>query len=480
MTIEEIKRIVDDEQVEQLTALLCRHWEVANQRLETLVQELESGVDTCVESEIYAALMRMQRALTALLELNNKPCAYLFSEYLDRFSKTISDAGMRQSVLRLLELLSAESAKQQESFFDLVIKALSRQSYAADEQRNAQQQAVSLQHIFGICAQHLTPDDLMMLASIIQQMNAAGQSVKPEESVDVMNEMRQTLDSLDKQMSENRQLMVKWLVILMVLPGIMVSVMQQSRTDSRSMARLFDKVLLRVRDSIEWWNYWRDYRETLQVVYDSNSMADIMKAEQRKEREILGRVPGNLFAKWTGDKKVFNAEFLEAQLSDDELRHFLFHLAALYETVRELDPTTKFGEERLVKDDAKRVGDAVMEAALKLNDLTSKAWFPYYNKVWEELIANEQIFARLKVTRNSPHNNLFTARFFCHLVGGLKKRAVFGGHSDGDLAEKLTETKYVGTFRKNIQEGMDDESDEIKNIFDTIYLKYNDLIHSKK
>lgn len=157
MTIEEIKRIVDDEQVEQLTALLCRHWEVANQRLETLVQELESGVDTCVESEIYAALMRMQRALTALLELNNKPCAYLFSEYLDRFSKTISDAGMRQSVLRLLELLSAESAKQQESFFDLVIKALSRQSYAADEQRNAQQQAVSLQHIFGICAQHLPP-----------------------------------------------------------------------------------------------------------------------------------------------------------------------------------------------------------------------------------------------------------------------------------------------------------------------------------
>ena len=82
--------------------------------------------------------------------MNNKPCAYLFSEYLDRFSKTISDAGMRQSVLRLLELLSAESAKQQESFFDLVIKALSRQSYAADEQRNAQQQAVSLQHIFGI------------------------------------------------------------------------------------------------------------------------------------------------------------------------------------------------------------------------------------------------------------------------------------------------------------------------------------------
>ena len=30
MTTEEIKRIVDDEQAEQLTVQLCRHWEVAS------------------------------------------------------------------------------------------------------------------------------------------------------------------------------------------------------------------------------------------------------------------------------------------------------------------------------------------------------------------------------------------------------------------------------------------------------------------
>ena len=39
MTTEEIKKIVDDERAEQLTAQLCRHWEVAAQRLEGLVEE---------------------------------------------------------------------------------------------------------------------------------------------------------------------------------------------------------------------------------------------------------------------------------------------------------------------------------------------------------------------------------------------------------------------------------------------------------
>ena len=61
MTTEEIKRIVDDERAEQLTAQLCHHWDVATQRLDTLAQEVTNGMDTCAEAEIYAALIRMQR-----------------------------------------------------------------------------------------------------------------------------------------------------------------------------------------------------------------------------------------------------------------------------------------------------------------------------------------------------------------------------------------------------------------------------------
>ena len=60
MTKEDIKKIVDDERAEQLTVQLCRHWEVATRRLTELVQDLEDGIDTCVEAEVYAAIMRMQ------------------------------------------------------------------------------------------------------------------------------------------------------------------------------------------------------------------------------------------------------------------------------------------------------------------------------------------------------------------------------------------------------------------------------------
>ena len=479
MTTEEIKRMVDDGRAEQLTAQLCRHWEVAAERLGGLVQELSAGMDTCVEAEIYAAMMRMQGSVTALIELNKMPTAYLFSEYLDRIGRTVSDTSIRQSVMALTERMMGEKqSKQKGSFFDIIIKALAQHAVLpAEKQEDILQKASPMQHILSVCAQHLKPEDLMMVMSVIQNMNSA--SDNQEDAVRQITDMRQAMDELNNKMSESLQMMLIWLVVLTLLPGMMVSMMQQSRTNSKAMARLFNKVLLRVRESTEWWNYWRDRRETLRVVSDSSSWKDIMTAERSKEREALGQVRGGLFAKWTTDRDAFDAEFLEVGLSDDDLRCFIFHLAALSEIARELEPTTKFGEEQLVLNDEQRVGEAVMTAAQKLHDLVAAAWFPHYDAMWQELIANEEIFDRLKVTRKSPHNNLFTARFFCHLVGEMKKSAVFGAHSDGDLAEKLTSKRYVGTFRKNIQEGMGAETETIRNVFNTIYLKYNALARHK-
>ena len=479
MTTEEIKRMVDDGRAEQLTAQLCRHWEVAAERLGGLVQELSAGMDTCVEAEIYAAMMRMQGSVTALIELNKMPTAYLFSEYLDRIGRTVSDTSIRQSVMALTERMMGEKqSKQKGSFFDIIIKALAQHAVLpAEKQEDILQKASPMQHVLSVCAQHLKPEDLMMVMSVIQNMNSA--SDNQEDAVRQITDMRQAMDELNNKMSESLQMMLIWLVVLTLLPGMMVSMMQQSRTNSKAMARLFNKVLLRVRESTEWWNYWRDRRETLRVVSDSSSWKDIMTAERSKEREALGQVRGGLFAKWTTDRDAFDAEFLEVGLSDDDLRCFIFHLAALSEIARELEPTTKFGEEQLVLNDEQRVGEAVMTAAQKLHDLVAAAWFPHYDAMWQELIANEEIFDRLKVTRKSPHNNLFTARFFCHLVGEMKKSAVFGAHSDGDLAEKLTSKRYVGTFRKNIQEGMGAETETIRNIFNAIYLKYNALARHK-
>ena len=474
MTTEEIKRMVDDGRAEQLTAQLCRHWDVAAERLGGLVQELSAGMDTCVEAEIYAAMMRMQGSVTALIELNKMPTAYLFSEYLDRIGRTVSDTSIRQSVMALTERMMGEKqSKQKGSFFDIIIKALAQHAVLpAEKQEDILQKASPMQHILSVCAQHLKPEDLMMVMSVIQNMNSA--SDNQEDAVRQITEMRQAMDELNNKMSESLQMMLIWLVVLTLLPGMMVSMMQQSRTNSKAMARLFNKVLLRVRESTEWWNYWRDRRETLRVVSDSSSWKDIMTAERSKEREALGQVRGGLFAKWTTDRDAFDAEFLEVGLSDDDLRCFIFHLAALSEIARELEPTTKFGEEQLVNNKRQQVGEAVLATAQKLKDMTEPAWYPHYDRMWTEMIRNDLIFSHLEVSRQSPHNNQFTTRFFCHLVGEMKKRAVFGAHSDNDLAKKLTTKNYVGTYRKNIQEGMGDESTDLQNAFNTIFKKCKD------
>lgn len=483
MTTEEIKKIVDDEQAEQLTTLICRHWEVATQRLSTLAQEITDGMDTCIEAEIYAALVRMQRATTALLELNATPSALLVSEYLERIEKTVSNASLRQSVITLEQQLSgAEPAKEQESpFFDVVTMMLTQpMTLPTEQQKAARQQFSPTQHIVSALAQHMKPDELLTMLQVVQTTDIDSEIQKMDETTNLVEDMRQVMETLDSRMSESLQMMLLELFILQILPSMTVSMIQQRRTDSKAMAHLFNKVLMRVRESNTWWNYWKEHRETLRVVSDSSSWCDIMTAQRTKERAALGQVPGGLFAKWTTDREAFDEAFLDTHLDDDTLRHFIFHLATLSEIARELDPTSKFGDEQLVMDDLQRVGDAVMEAARQLDNLVDKAWYPHYEAMWQELIQDENIFAHLKVTRKSPHNNLFTARFFCHLVGEMKKSAVFGTHSDGDLAEKLTEKPSVGTFRKNIQEGMGGEAQDIQNIFNAIYQKYNRLAHPMK
>ena len=483
MTTEEIKKMVDDERAEQLTALLCRHWEVATQRLATLAQEVTDGMDTCTEAEIYAALMRMQRAVMALMELNKIPTAFLFSEYLERIGHAVSDSSIRQSVMTLVQRLldgdpSSPSGARTEGtlFFDLVIQMMAQHIALPTHQQEALQQMASpTQYLFSVCAQHLKPEDLMMVAQTLQHIQTEGDENDQEETTSQLQHMRQALETLDSQMGDTLQTMLIALLILMLLPSLMVSMMQQRRTHSLAMAQLFNKVLVQVRESNRWWEYWKERRATLRVVSDSSSWQDIMTTERTKERAALGQVPGGLFAKWTTDRKAFDETFLDAHLNDDDLRHFLFHLATLSEIARELDPTTRFGDEQLVMNNQQSVGEAVLEAAHKLDDLVAKAWYPHYDAMWQELIQNETIFAHLKVTRQSQHNREFTARFFCHLVGEMKKSAVFGAHSDKDLAEKLTDKQSVGTFRKNIQEGMGKETEKVRNIFNSIYQKYKQL-----
>ena len=485
MTTEEIKKITDDERAEQLTALLCHHWEVANQRLETLAQEIASDMDICMEAEIYAAIMRMQRAVMALMELNKIPTAFLFSEYLERINETVSKSSIQQSVmmlfLQLQQLDETPANKPKASFFEQVNQMIAQHEALPREKQEAiQQKFSSMDYIFSICARYMDSDNLMKIIPIIQEIKEEGNTDNKEEITSQIQNMRQTMETLDSQMNESLLAMMIELLILASLPGILVKMLQNSRSNSQTMAQLFNKVLVQVRESNRWWEYWKEHCATLRVVSDSSSWRDTMTAERTKERTALGQVPGGLFAKWTTDRKAFDEFFLDAHLDDDALRHFIFHLATLSEIARELNPTSKFGDEQLVLDDQQRVGDAVMEAAHKLDNLVAKAWFPHYDAMWQELINDETIFAHLKVTRKSPHNNLFTARFFCHLVGEMKKSAVFGAHSDGDLAEKLTEKRYVGTFRKNIQEGMGEEIKIVQKAFNTIYQKYKQLANVRR
>ena len=486
MTQEDIKKLVDDKRAEQLTAQLCRHWEVATERLRGLVQDLKDGIDICVEAEEYAALMRMQSSVMALMELNKIPSAKLFSEYLERIEKAVTNTDIRQAVVTLLirqikEESTLKPKKSQEPFFDMLAQSLLQHFELPTEQKAAIVQKISApQYMLSVLGPYLPVEELMTVVPIIRQMQSESNNLPTEEMNGFLTDVRQIIEELSNKMGESRMTMVIGLMTMMVVPGHLVSLMQQSRKDSKTMANLFDKVLIRVRESDEWDLYWEDHRKTLKVVSSSTSWNDIMTEESCRERAELGKIPAGLFAKRSNDRTAFDEDFLSAQLNDDELRQFIFHLAALSEIARELNPITKFGDEQLANNEQEVVGEAVLEAATKLSDLVEKSWQPHYLNMWRKLILNDLIFAELKVTRKSKHNNQFSALFFCHLVGEMKKSAVFIGHSDKKLAEKLVDKNSVDTFRKSIQEKLGKESKEIKKVFGDIFKEYKELIAKKK
>ena len=230
MTEEDIRRIVDDERAEQLTVQLCRHWEVASQRLAELVQDLEDGMDTCVEAEIYAAVMRMQSCVMALMELNKMPCAFLFSEYFDRISQTVSNASIRQSAMTLFKRLLIEQpakGERHDSFFEHVAQTMAQHAALPSEKQQTIKQKISpLNHVFALFAQYLKPEDLMMVASMIQEINAESGVDDQEEVIGRVKEMRQAMDALAGQMGENGLNLLICLLLLVLLPGLLVNMMQ--------------------------------------------------------------------------------------------------------------------------------------------------------------------------------------------------------------------------------------------------------------
>ena len=476
MTTEEIKTIVTDKEVERLTALFCHQWQVACERMNCLRKELSEGIDTNIEAEVYAALMRMQGGVMALMELAKKPCAFIFAESLDKCAKVIDNPLLHQAMTSLIKQYDEQNKATTASFLDFINSAMSQfVSLPAEQQADITQKVSALQQAFAMFAQTLQPEDLMMLVPLIQEIQAEGELANMKETSENLSKLRTTIDSITDSLASARLHLLILLLLLTILPAAILRQMMAWRADSSKMAPLLDKVLAQVRKGEPWEHYWEGRRQTLRVVSNSSSWNDTLRGELKKEKEILGQIPEGLFAKWSTDQEAFAADLLKAGLNDDAMRSFIFHLACVEELGRELNPFAKGGKERFANDERQTVCNAVIEAAGKLDDLVAGKWYPYFHNLWKDLLNEDALFERLKISRKSPHNNLFTARFFCHLVGGMKKSAVFGSHSDNDLAKKLVSSDSVITFRKNIQEGMDKEGTAEKEIFDQILLKYKHL-----
>ena len=329
---------------------------------------------------------------------------------------------LRKAAIALLGLAEGQGDKPAESFFDLISGSLVQFYLLSDEEQAEKVREVSaVQKVLSVFVQSLEPDELLMLLPLIQTIQAEASVAGEDETKEAMQKVRQSLDDIAGRMNSARLQLLLLLLLLSMLPELLLKQMIAWRTESARMASLLNKVLAQVREGKAWEHYREGRRKTLQVVSDSTSWNDTLRSELQKEKEWLAQVPEGLFAKWSTDEEAFKEDFLKAGLDDEALRGFILHLACAEELGRELNPFGKDEKAEIVNGDRQTICDAVLEAAGKLEGLVAKIWYPHFVSLWREMLNEEVILERLKVSRRSPHNNLFTARFFCHLVGEKKE-----------------------------------------------------------
>ena len=71
-------------------------------------------------------------------------------------------------------------------------------------QEAIRQKASPLPHILAACAGHLKPDDMLMVASIIQNLSTEGDTMSQEDITSHLKNMRQAIDDLSGKMGGSR------------------------------------------------------------------------------------------------------------------------------------------------------------------------------------------------------------------------------------------------------------------------------------
>jgi len=476
LTKEDIKRIVTDEEVERLTTTFCYQWKKATERIVGLMDEIKAGTAVSLEAEMYAAFMRMQQAILAMAQLNTKPDAFLYACYSDRMAEAVADVRLREAVVALLYQMDEEENAKDESFFDSIKEMLNQHaSLSAEQQAMLNQKISPTQLLISNFMQSMKPEDMMQMAQVMMEIQKNYQPMEQGEMNDIIGNFQKQMEDIDNKLSSSKYGLLICMIIMIPCAFFVVDLIRQKRTDSVAVVKLFNEVLARVRKSKTFDHYWDGRRKTIRVINNDKPWTSALIEEQKKEKDILAEIPGDLFAKWMEESYLFEEDFLSARLDDDQIRTFIFHLACISELGREQHPTAKYGEELTPENEMQKVGDAVIVAAHKLDELVANQWYSKYDEFWQDLIQDGTIYEELKVTRNSPHNDHFTARFFCNIIGEMKKLGIFKPCSDEELASKLTERASIGTFRKNINERLNQRSTNITNSFNAIYQKYNKL-----
>lgn len=439
--VEKIVNLVCDVEALQLTEEIVYNWDVAMNRVLQIEKEREEDLSYDGDVEMMSVFCRMEQVNACFFSLLDHPQAVLLHSIVEQLNPLVEDRRMDREVAQM----SMPQGDCSEIILPYTIWDQLNSREPKDEPQGAElhTDAESPSMVTDMFVKnilpHLSPDQQMeMMKELIKDEEQS------EESEQQIKEARTKLHQLGMNIrfmaSSCRQLMGLGLASTPLWLSIVSRELDMMQMEAAKVGRCFEKAKKDLLESEEWQSYWKEHRRHLSMQGDLEK--ELAKDAEEVEQWLIN-AHDYLYNKWNEGTEAFGEALQQAQLNDRDMLLLLFHLTKK-DAIAMGDETT--AERRL------RMEQNVVDAAMRLRELTADAYYDRYEQLWQQLVKGETLSALLMDYNSSKYNKGFSMLCLCKIIGHLHREYhLFGFHTPEDLGKSLGDKYSRETFSNYIK-----------------------------
>ena len=429
----DLLEVACDQQTTDMLAYINYNWEVAASRMALITEDRQLGRYDDDGMEAMAVFSRLERVLTAMFAIVNRPQATLLGAYREQLQQMAADRRLDRGITEMMSAKAKDYAIQAPTIWKRLIDL-----YPQSVKHQHEDKAI----VHELYQKNYLPN--MELEDALKTMQAMVSNTDPtEEQTKIEKAEMENLaffgEQIGKVAAESQRLMALGMATVQMAVRLILPCVDLHQKSDAEVDQLFQDAKQELLKSDTWKTYWRSHIGHLSQ--KGSIKTELHDDAEEVEQELLD-VHRYLYTKMEESAEAFGRALKEAALSDEAMLRLLW-LTAKKEAIQK-ESGSHTPERALME---KGVG----EAARKLYELAADKYYHDYGEIWDDIMLNDIIASQLMNYNGGVHNAGFNMQVFCNIVGWLQREYHFyGSNSSVVLGKTLNNGKISDTFKKYI------------------------------